>query len=250
MVLIGVSPCYMYENTSRLIFNGRPILYLEESMAHFILRYGACPILIPTDPGHDYSKWIDRIDGLILQGGVDVSPQNYGETPIKDTWKGDPKRDLYELRLVEACLKQGKPILGICRGNQVLNVFFGGSLFQDITHLVPGSLVHRDQDLYETNHHGIRFAEGGLLQGLYPGLSQVMVNSVHHQAVKDLGKGLRVEAWSTADGVIEGISAQEGSFCMGLQWHPEFQDPADATLLNPSKIMETFLIQCKGTKDV
>ena len=104
----------------------------------------------------DYADWLD---GLVLQGGADVSPTSYGETPLQPKWGGDRIRDDYEIALLDAFAERGKPVLGICRGLQLINVAFGGTLLQDIATQQPGALEHRDAEIYDRNFHGVEFVE-------------------------------------------------------------------------------------------
>ena len=115
-----------------------------------------------------------------------------------------------------------KPVLGICRGAQLINVAYGGTLWQDIPSMVPAALRHHDPELYDENFHPLRFEPGSLLEKIFPGQQSGLVNSIHHQAVRDLGTGLIVEGRGEADGVIEAIRWDGPSFVYGMQWHPEF----------------------------
>jgi putative glutamine amidotransferase len=132
---------------------------------------------------------------------------------------------------------QGKPILGICRGAQLLNVAFGGTLYQDLAMQRPGPTVHRDWEIYDQNFHGLRM-EGRL--AALAGASETRVNSVHHQAVRELGAGLVVEAHAP-DGLVEAFRAVDGPHLFAVQWHPEFQDPGDASLLDGTVFLKDFL---------
>jgi putative glutamine amidotransferase len=182
---------------------------------------------------------VAELDGLVLQGGSDVSPKSYGEEALKPEWSGDYIRDQYEIALVNEFRAQGKPVLGICRGIQLLNVAFGGTLYQDIPTQVPGAIQHRNWDIYDQNFHTVDLA-GGLAK-LQAGPKTVKVNSVHHQAVKGLGQGLSVEAVSAKDGIVEAVRAQSGPYLLAVQWHPEFQDPQDASLFDGKTFLREFL---------
>jgi putative glutamine amidotransferase len=131
--------------------------------------------------------------------------------------------------------------LGLCRGHQLLNVALGGTLYQDIPTQVPSAVSHLDRPIYEKNSHEVEFEPDSHLLKIYPGQQRVRVNSVHHQAVKDLGRGLKVEARSIPDGLIEAIRLEGAGYAMGLQWHPEFQDPKDITILSPKPLLMDFL---------
>ncbi len=244
--LIGISACWLHADEDRQLYNGRALLYLEQSMGEWLMSGGdALPMMIPgarrgvqTQVGpEDYA---DRIDGLVIQGGVDMAPESYGQRPIREEWSGDPVRDGYELDLVQACLERDRPILGICRGHQVLNVALGGSLYQDIATQVEGALNHRDQTLYHENTHKVVLEPGAVLHQLY-GVRSALVNSVHHQAIRELGDGLCVEARSSEDGVIEAVRLDGELYAVGVQWHPEFQEPWQRELLATRPLLDDFL---------
>ncbi len=215
-------------------------------MARYLSREGVMPVLIPDFQGKEMKQFLDEMNGIILQGGTDLAPESYGEKPI-GKWKGDKYRDEYELAILDYAIKQEKPVYGICRGFQVMNTYFGGSLFQDITTQRPNSLVHRDADKYDQVNHGITFNEGGLLTRLHNNDQTRRVNSVHHQGIKDLGKDLEVLATCTEDGIIEAFQwkgAGEGKV-IGVQWHPEFfYNFKGGDLIDPELIYDRFLTFC------
>src|SRR5690606_23442049 len=126
------------------------------------------------------------LDGLVLQGGADVSPQSYAQVATRPEWNGDRARDVYELELLHEFIEAGKPVLGVCRGCQLINVAFGGTLYQDIVSDVPAAIEHVT-DLYDNHYHEIHFAPGSSLAELFPAKGGALVNSIHHQAVKELG---------------------------------------------------------------
>ena len=255
---IGLSACLMHPDFERDLFKGKRLLYAEESMVHWVLESGCMPVLLPTwQAGHRLGadEILKHVDGLLLQGGADVAPESYGSSARRPIWAGDIHRDAYETELIVAALRQDRPILGICRGLQILNVAFGGTLFQDISEEVPDSLVHRNPVIYDQNRHVIRFEEGGVLRAMYPGLREVTVNSVHHQAVRAPAQGFQIEAISTADGVIEAMRLVDGAaaerltraetkslpYVFGVQWHPEFQGPEDRDLLDRGPLLDSFI---------
>jgi putative glutamine amidotransferase len=251
---IGVSACFFHPDAERLIFKGKTLLYLEQSMAHWLLRAGVLAYLVPTLPPDgplDTDSLVEDLDGLLLHGGADVCPRTYGEEPLRPEWAGDEIRDRYEIGLVEGFVAAAKPVLGICRGAQVINVAFGGTLYQDITAQTGSQRVHRSQELYDTNRHEVDLAEGSGLASLYPGQTRVCVNSIHHQAVKDVGAGLTVEARSSDDGIVEAVRLADppgGGFVLGVQWHPEFFDLTDASLLDNGPILQQFLDHARSRR--
>src|SRR5450830_212397 len=190
---IGVSARIFHPETGAKGLRGKTLQYLEESIAQWVMSRDVLVFMIPTvntnglvHPSNirlrDYAK---HLDGLVLQGGADVSPQSYAQAATKPEWNGDRVRDMYELELLHEFIEAGKPVLGICRGCQLINVAFGGTLYQDIATDVPTAIAHVN-DLYDSNYHELSFPAGSTLASLVNAQSAV-VNSIHHQAVKDLG---------------------------------------------------------------
>lgn len=157
-------------------------------------------------------------DALILSGGGDVDPALYGATPDPDLGAVDERRDAFEIALYRAFKEAGKPVLGICRGLQLINVAEGGSLHQHVPAL-PNVWQHDQRDLRGTPLHPVTLTEGSRLARFF-GESKIRTNSYHHQAIDRLGEGLVVTA-RTGDGVIEAIEAEGGEFVLAVQWHPE-----------------------------
>ncbi len=185
-------------------------------------------------------KAVKDLDGLIISGGADVAPEAYNESPIKPEWSGDSKRDRYELEAIRIAFEYDVPILGICRGHQLLNVAFGGTLYQDIPTQIGEQLVHRDAVRYDENQHDIQIEKSSALFQLY-GTTHGRVNSVHHQSIKDVADGFRVEATSQEDQVVESIFWTRGeAFIRGVQWHPEFQLSTQVELLKTQPLIEEF----------
>ena len=222
-LLVGLSCGTSYPDPARTLFLGKSLDYGEQRLSAAIARSGALPVLLPVLPDAAHlAALVDLVDALVLSGGSDVSPTLYDEEPLKPEWSGDPTRDVYERLLLDAAIARGKPVLGVCRGVQLLNAALGGSLYQDITHQVPGALVHRDAARYDDNEHTVRLCKQSFLAGLY-GAGELLVNSVHHQAIKVLAPGLRASAWAP-DGVVEAVS-DPARLLFGVQWHPEWLDP-------------------------
>ena len=177
----------------------------------------------------------------MLQGGNDVAPESYGEAPLHDDWHGDRVRDRYEMELIRAFVAAGKPVFGICRGLQLLNVTYGGTLLQDIPTQRPEALDHRMPGKYEHHHHTVEFVPGTHLASLFPDVSHATTNSIHHQGIKDLATDFVVEARCPEDGMIEAVRRRGPGFVAGVQWHPEFHDPTDPVTLDDTPILHDFL---------
>lgn len=248
---IGISPCFFHPDPERNVFKGKTLLYFEQSLVKWVQRGGALPVLVPTESGPVAVEEIAaELDGLVLQGGADMSPGSYGEEPLRPEWAGDPIRDAYEIALLRACVALGKPVLGVCRGLQVINVAYGGSLWQDIATMHPLGKVHRDREVYDQLFHEISIERGSWLGETF-GCDSGRINSVHHQGIRVLGKGLVAEAHATDDGIIEAVRATGGgTFVAGVQWHPEFQDPTRTDLLPPGTLFSRFLHEVASTSSV
>lgn len=245
---IGLSARLMHDPPPELGFRGKTLLYFEQTMAHWIMAHGALVLAVPTLGSNadvrrrrvSLSAYVESLDGLILQGGADVSPLSYGQQPMRPEWAGDLIRDRYEMELIEAFMTAGKPVFGICRGAQLINAAFGGTLLQDIATLQPRSRAHVDAVLYDELVHGVRFEPGSWLAGLYATDQESTINSIHHQAIDRLGSDLVVQARCPEDDVVEAIRATGSHFVAGVQWHPEFhwQRP---DRLDPEPIIMAFL---------
>ena len=208
--VVGLSSSYSLGDKRYLV---------PEGYVYSVERGGAVPVVLPPTVDADVDAYLDLVDGLILTGGVDVDPQMYGETPRPKQGSIDPLRDGFELSLTRRALELGKPVLGICRGIQVLNVAAGGTLYQDVNSQVEGSLKHQQKAPTYYATHSVRLAEGSRLRGVFGG-GVVAVNSFHHQAVKDVAPGFSATGWAD-DGLVEVIERDGPGFVLGVQWHPE-----------------------------
>ncbi|WP_258104347.1 gamma-glutamyl-gamma-aminobutyrate hydrolase family protein [Marinoscillum sp. MHG1-6] len=251
MLKIGVSACFMYPDNRRPVFAPKTLSYLENDMAVYLSREGVLPFLIPDVEDMLLEKFMAEMDGFVFQGGTDVAPESFGEQPIENgRWKGDPVRDKYELKVMDLAVKSGKPIFAICRGMQLMNVYFGGTLYQDTTTQQPGVLEHRNAEKYDHVSHAIEFTKEKILQKIYHNNTAGRVNSVHHQSIKELGKHLEVLAHCPEDNVIEAIGytkAPEG-WVMGVQWHPEFSHTLGEKVIDPDILYDCFLGQVRLLK--
>ena len=186
-----------------------------------VILAGGIPVLIPiVNDKQAILPYIEVIDGLILSGGGDVAPLIYGEEPIKQTAAISWERDEQEMALCSSAYEKKIPILGICRGIQIINVAFGGTLYQDIEKQVAGAIGHYPlRTAMDQLHHAVELKKDSRLYNLF-GEDKIYVNSFHHQAVKKIGKGLRPTAFSS-EGIIEALESEDECFVVGLQWHPE-----------------------------
>ncbi len=186
---------------------------------------GGVPWMIPLlEHEEDLRPIYDRLDGILIPGGADVDPSMYGEARHEHCEVSDPPRDRVELQLIRWALEDGKPVLGICRGIQLINLAAGGTLYQDLAAQLEGSVKHdyfpgqgfaRDQLT-----HDVVVEEGSVLAEIF-GAGTLRVNSMHHQAINRLGEGLVVTARATDDQVVEGVEVPDHPFMVGVQWHPE-----------------------------
>ena len=245
-IRIGLSARIFHPEQGSRGIHTKTLQVLEQSVAQWVMARDVLVLMIPSvvQDGllmrsnirlRDYAEYLD---GLILQGGTDISPRAYGEEPLNPAWAGDPVRDAYELELLHEFMEAGKPVLGICRGMQLINIALGGSLYQDLPSLRPGAVAHESSD-YDRNAHTVTFADGGQFIPWF-GATEGRVVSIHHQGINRLGRDILPEA-TAEDGVIEAIRWKGRSFVCGVQWHPEFHQQAAGELLDCAPLLESFL---------
>jgi len=189
---------------------------LSQKYSRAVLKAGGIPMILPSLPlaGNGLLEGIlNKIDGLLLSGGHDLSPRFYGEKILNNKVILLPElKQRFDLALAKAAFKRKMPILGTCYGAQLINVVLGGNLFQDIATQVKSAIGHRK------SYHKVYLCEGTLLHRIL-GRKYIITNSTHHQSIKTLGKNLIINA-RAEDTIIEGIETTDG-FCLGIQWHPE-----------------------------
>ena len=206
-----------------------------------LLQAGAIPVMMPlTDEREIICRLVDGLDGFLLTGGHDINPAFYGEEPLKACGVLCEERDRMEAILLEEALKAGKPVFGICRGIQFLNVYLGGTLYQDLPSLRPGGLEHHMEPPYDVPVHEVTIETDSPLNDIL-GQETLPVNSYHHQAVKTLAPGLKAMAYA-ADGLVEAVYMPDRSFVMAVQWHPELSCQVDA---NSRKLFQAFVEACR-----
>lgn len=200
-------------------FLGTRKSYINEGYVKSVERAGGVPILLPVVEDESLiCEMVNNIDALILSGGYDVSSYRYNEEPVKmnETF---PERDSFDFALLKHSLKRKIPILGICRGMQIINVYFGGTLYQDLSWYKDA--IQHDQEVNPGFvWHKVKLFENSLIYDILK-KEEVMVNSFHHQGINELGKGLRITSRAN-DNLPETIEQTEGEgFLLGVQWHPE-----------------------------
>jgi putative glutamine amidotransferase len=210
---ILVTASYDYDHNISSIKN----LYCEA-----LVSAGAAPVVLPLSTNEDlFDIYIDRCDGLMVTGGPDIDAAYYGENNMTYNGELSPYRDVMELALIKKAIQNNKPVLGICRGIQVINVAMGGTLYQDIhEQLKDRQLIKHSQSAprWYSTHEVVIKKESLLWDAL--NVEKVHVNSFHHQAVKDIAPDFEATAWSE-DGIIECIEYSKDCFVVGVQWHPE-----------------------------
>ena len=242
--LIGVTCNYDYRdvlgNASGVGAVGQDWSYVAGDYVYALEKAGAVPVLIPqcSDLGHAI-ELLDRLDGVLVSGGHDVGPELYGAFPKTYCGMVFSMRDQQDIALTKYALEKDLPILGVCRGIHILNVALGGTLYKDIEE-EGGFEHHANGEKYPRNvpWHSVSLEEGSLLEEIF-GSDSIMVNSYHHQAVREPGKGVRVIGRSI-DGVIEAVVVDGHRFAAAVQWHPEMMYDSDEQL----NLIKAFVKSC------
>lgn len=225
--VVGVMPLWDDDKESIWMLPG----YMEG-----IALAGATPVIFPfsTDK-QELKQLVDICSGFLFTGGHDVSPELYGEKPLKGLVQSCKKRDIMEKTVLEMAIADDKPVLGICRGIQLINAALGGTLYQDLPAQYPSDINHHQSPPYDIPVHNVIIgSETPLYECL--GVDHLSVNSYHHQAIKDLSPELMVMA-TAPDGIAEAVCRPASRFIWAVQWHPEFSYKTD---INSVKIFEAF----------
>lgn len=219
--------------------NGR-VHKINTSFVEAILKNGGIPLIIPVISDRSgIAAMVERIDGLLVPGGQDVAPHLYGEEPCPQVSFARAQDDLFEMELIRQMKEAGKPILGICRGEQIINVTFGGTLYQDIPTMIKSTINHvQSLKIRSEPMHFAQIAADSHLAKLL-GVTKVHINTYHHQAVKDVAEGFRAVGVAK-DGIIEAIESEDGSI-IGVQWHPELMLEGAAEF---KRLFEGFIALC------
>ncbi len=223
---IGITVSQTLEGSLRRLWNGTSLTY-----ARGVHEAGGLPVFLPILHGTQ-SLQLETLDGVLFSGGVDVDPEYFGQDHEAGLGEIDPKRDEFELELYALARAAKKPILGICRGFQLINVAEGGTLYQHLPNVAGIWADHAQTAAPPAYGHRARLAAGSKLEAAY-GSDTIRINSFHHQGIKDPAPGLTVNAWSP-DGLVEGLEA-EG--LLAVQWHPEMMFEAHLEHLAPFKVL-------------
>jgi putative glutamine amidotransferase len=206
--------------TENGLFPGMKRAAISHDYVQAIVRAGGVPVLLPVVNDEESIKGqVGQVDGILLSGGYDVNPLLYGEEPFRDLDAIFPEVDEHHILSVKIAAALGKPMLGICRGLQVLNVAFGGTLYQDIAQFSGNCLKHFQKGQRHVPSHTVELIQDTVLSKIFA-KDSIVTNSFHHQSVKDIAPGFVVNA-KARDGIIEGIEKKAGTFILGVQWHPE-----------------------------
>lgn len=216
--VIGISGSLIIDSSGS--FAGYKRSYVNNDYILSVIKNGGIPFIIPFNENEEVIKeQIEMVDGLLLSGGQDVAPKNYGEEPTPKLGDIFPERDDFEYALLKAALEAKKPILGICRGLQIINTYFNGSLYQDLSYIGTEVLKHNQVNSPSMVTHSVTLDKSSKLFDIF-GEEKIRVNSFHHQAVKKVGDGLAISA-KAPDGVVEAIEKNDYPFLVAVQWHPE-----------------------------
>ena len=230
--LLAVSPCFVFGQTAQKKASEKPLIGIScqrpgnnsqsrLTYTQSVIKAGGVPVLIPiTEDSLVLRNIIQRLDGIVMIGGEDIHPSYYGEEPIPEMGSVDPVRDVYDIALIKMAHDHNIPMLGICRGEQLLNVAFGGTLYQDIPAQHPDTTVnHSQSEPSSTPTHLVNIVPGSQIANIF-GETQMMTNTHHHQAVKKVAPGFKITAWAT-DSIPEAIENVEGYPIWATQFHPE-----------------------------
>lgn len=239
MPLIGVSGSLTWETSGT--FAKYPKAYVNHDYILSVTRAGGVPVILPfNDNDEAVKEMVSHVDGLLLSGGHDVWPKNYGEEPMQglgDVW---PERDHFDFLLLKEAKKRGIPIFAVCRGHQIVNVAYGGSLYQDLKYDEKCYIKHFQNQRPDLATHSVDITEDTIFAKTVK-MDEMMVNTFHHQHVKTVGDGLKVTSVAK-DGVIESLEAEDYPWLATFQFHPEMMT---GTCEEAAKLFEAFIKEAK-----
>lgn len=233
--VIGISASILVDNSKG--FEGYKRAYVNDDYVKSVIQAGGIPLILPFNTNAEVTRaLVNSIDGLILSGGHDVDPFQYGEEPQQKLAQIFPERDVFDITLIEECLKQHKPIFGICRGFQLLNVYFGGSLYQDFSYNEKSFIKHFQSLSTHLPSHTVAIKKESFIGSVFG--ESYKVNSFHHQLIKNVSPKM-IEVAKAQDDVVEAIEyIHDDIFVIGVQWHPEMMAATD---LKMNLLFEKFI---------
>ena len=239
--IIGVSGSWITDQGG--MFPGYHRSYVNDDYISSVTMAGGVPYIVPFNEDPEVTKaQVEQLDGLILSGGHDVSPEFYNQEPQQQLGEIWPERDKFDFALIAAAEEKGIPILGICRGAQILAVYHGGNLYQDLS-LYPKEVLKHEQGHTPTlKSHSVMIQDGSIFQKIFQ-TNEMMVNSFHHQLIGTLPEFLQAEVHAK-DSVIEGfVNTKYPNLEIAIQWHPEMLHRVDPKMM---RLFEYFIKQAKG----
>lgn len=220
---IGITSNYLFDNAKG--FEGSKRIYVNQDYVDCVRKAGGIPVILAISDTHDeINAQLETIDGLIVMGGYDVSPYFYNEDPLPECGYTNQEVDYYYLNIITRAAARNIPVFGICKGIQSMNVAFGGTLYQDIETQIPNAIKHVQNTQRYYPSHAILVEKDSFLYDITG--SETLVNSYHHQAVKDVASGFKVTA-KAKDGVVEMIEYEGDRFLKAVQFHPEMMGSSD-----------------------
>jgi len=235
-------------NSTRVIKHETPYSHsviesLSNDYVESVIKAGGVPVILPIlSDEESIRRQIELLDGVLLSGGVDINPLVYNEEPSPKLGYIFPDKDTFDLLIVKIAYELKKPILAICRGHQILNIAFGGTLYQDLSDMEGSYIKHQQQTKDGAASHTIDIIDGSILHNILG--SSIITNSFHHQAIKDLAPGFKVSAYSK-DNVIEAIEKCNENFVIGVQFHPEIMATYNDD--NMLKLFQSFIVASQMT---
>lgn len=231
--IIGISTNIMIDDGG--MFPGYHRSYVNRDYVRSVLAAGGVPVMLPmSDDKEAVETALYLCDGLVLSGGQDVYPLNYGQEPHRALGQVCPERDLFDFELYRLARAEDMPVFGICRGSQIIATAEGGSLYQDLSEM-EGALKHNQGHTPDMPSHHINITEGTRIHKIF-GENRIAVNSFHHQIIKNPGDNMIVAARAD-DGAIEAIEHKKAKYVVAVQWHPEMMHASDEHMLNLFKAL-------------
>lgn len=233
--IIGITASYVKQSK---LSEG---IYVHQDYDRAIIRAGGVPIVLPVANKVVIDEYLKICDGILFSGGEDIEPKFFGQSPSKMLGTTYEVRDEAEIYMLQEAMKKNKAIFGICRGIQLINVALGGTLIQDIPSEINTEVKHMQENARPKTSHEVRIEKSSLLFDIL-GNEQTEVNSLHHQSIGQLGKGLKITAYSVEDHIIEAVEHETYKNLLAVQWHPE---SLSYTYDNMQRLFERFVENSK-----